>query len=701
MKRCNRWRSRLAEPAALMYTPHGPVLFLEGQGGSALLSLDDISMSFDGKPILEGASLTVKPDDRIALIGENGSGKSTLLKIASGMLEPTSGRVHRQKDMLVGYLPQSGLSYQGQTLWEEILTALPEWVEAQERRTVLLHKISSLTPEHPEYAKSLEQYGEIETSYLHGEGYAQEARLKRILSGLGFGAEEYERPVEEYSAGWQMRVGLAKILAREPDLMLLDEPTAHLDLEAKNWLEGYLREQKAGFVLVSHDRHLLDLLAEKVVEVRNKKLEVYAGNYSKYITEKEKREEKAEELYLQQQDQIRRVESFIAKNRVRKDRARQVQSRIRQLEKLEVREAVRKETAVRLRFPTPGRTPRKILEVLGLDKSYPGKRLFAGLTLAVERLERIAVLGPNGAGKSTLLRILAGQEAFDRGVLFVEEKVSTGWYLQDPYHGLQDHQTVLETLHALVPNETAERLRTFLGAFLFRGEDVFKPRSVLSGGERARLALAALMLRRHHLLLLDEPTNHLDLKSRQALVDALRAYGGTLLFVSHDRYFIQEVATRIIEIREGHVWSFHGTYEDYLLARERGSGRLVLLTEGEPVSRPAGAPDGERREAKQERIQQKEAQKALQRKQQKRKREIRAIEAELEELEREIGSLELEMASPAVATHYLRLRDLHERVEELRGRLKDRYRRWEELVQEDQDDREDARPSPAESQEDG
>lgn len=652
-----------------------------------MLALHDVEMTFDGKTVLEGITFTFKASDRIALIGENGSGKSTLLRIAAGVLEPTAGDVHKPKDMVVGYLPQSGLSHRGQSLWEEVLSALPDWVEARQRRRQLLERMSALPPEDPEHEKALREYGEIETSYLHRSGYAQEARLKRILSGLGFSMEELEKPVEEYSAGWQMRIGLAKILAREPDLLLLDEPTAHLDLEARNWLEGYLREQKGGFVVVSHDRHFLDLLAERVLEISNKKLEVYEGNYSKYLHQKKEKEERARELYLRQQEQIRKVETFIAKNRARKDRARQVQSRLRQLERMEFLAPVRAEDSVRFQFPTPGRAPRKILELADVEKSFPGRKLFSGLNLTIERSERIAVVGPNGAGKSTLLRILAGREPVDRGVRFVDERVSVGWFLQDPYQGSRDRETVLEAVQAEAPGETAGRLRTFLGAFLFRGDDVFKPLSVLSGGERSRLALAALLLKRHHLLLLDEPTNHLDLKSRQALVDALRAYGGTLVFVSHDRYFIDEVATRILEIRDGRIWSFPGNYEEFLVARAQDSPRIVPLSgDGSaagqrPVTSPRAAEDA--KADKQQRILQKELAKAEQRREQKRQRDLQKVEQEIQALEEEVEAIREEMARPEMATDYVGLQALHERMESLRARLDERYRRWEGLAQGD------------------
>ena len=346
-----------------------------------MLVLEKVQVNFPNRVLFEDASLRVMPGDRLALIGENGSGKSTLLRIAAGKARPTDGRVEAQGNLVIGYLPQSGLYHRGRVLWEEVISALPEWLEAVEERRRLLDKIASLSADDPEQERSMAQYGELETRFQQTDGYAQESKLKRILEGLGFSREDYHRPVEEFSAGWQMRVGLAKVLAREPDLMLLDEPTDHLDLDAKNWLEEYLKGMSTGFVLVSHDRHLLDVLANKVAEIDNKRLELYIGNYSKYIKEKSDRMERQEAAYAEQQDRLQQMESFIARNRVRKDRARQAQSRIRQMNKIERVEAVRKEQKIRFPIQAPPRAPRILVELVDVAKAYPGKLLFQDVNL--------------------------------------------------------------------------------------------------------------------------------------------------------------------------------------------------------------------------------------------------------------------------------------------------------------------------------
>ena len=653
-----------------------------------MLVLDDIQVGFPNRTILEGVSLRVDRKDRIALIGENGSGKSSLLRVAMGLLEPVQGSVERPGDLVLGYLPQTGLTHRGRSLWDEVITALPEWLERIRRRRVLLERLASLRPDDPRHARSLAEYGELETRFEQEDGYAQESKLKGILDGLGFRASDYERPVEEFSAGWQMRVGLAKLLAGEPDLMLLDEPTDHLDLEAKNWLESYLGGLDAGFVLVSHDRHFLDLLAKKVVEVVNKRLEVYDGNYSKYLIEKEKRETSRREAYLAQQEALGKVERFIARNRVRKDRARQVQSRIRMLEKVERLDPVRTGSQFRIYIPAPSRAPRIVLELDGIEKSYGEQVLFKGVDLQVEREERIGVVGPNGSGKSTFLRILEGRERVQHGYRLVDERISVGFFSQDARSGLAETDSVLEAVMGASPHLTKEQARGLLARFRFRGDDVFKGVRALSGGERARLSLACILPRRHHLLLLDEPTNHLDIVSRQALLEALLAYRGTLVFVSHDRYFIQEVATRILEIRDGEMRAFAGSYEDYWAER---------LAEGQPAQ-GAGAgraaagdlPTDERAREKEERIRQREARKADQRRIERRERIIQALEQEIAGLEDELEGLKEEMAGPACSNDYDLLQRKHDEAERVRRTLEERYGEWEAQME--------AREGPGESE---
>jgi ATP-binding cassette subfamily F protein 3 len=627
-----------------------------------LLVLEQVQVNFPNRVLFEDVSLRVMPGDRLALIGENGSGKSTLLRIAAGKARPTDGRVEAQRDLVIGYLPQSGLSHRGRVLWEEVISALPEWLEAVEKRRRLLDKIASLSPEDPEHERSMVQYGELESLFQQTDGYAQESKLKRILEGLGFTPEDYDRRVEEFSAGWQMRVGLAKVLAREPDLMLLDEPTDHLDLDAKNWLEEYLKGLTTGFVLVSHDRHLLDALVDKVAEISNNKLELYIGNYSKYIKEKTENMERQEAQHAEQEEELRRIEDFVAKNRVRKDRARQAQSRIRQMNKIERVEAVRKEQKIHFPIRVPPRAPRILLELVDVAKAFP-----------------VAVVGPNGAGKSTLLRILVGSEKVVGGLRVVADRVSMGYYAHDEDSWCRAGESVLEAILSASPQLTQGEARGLLARFRFRGDDVFKAVDQLSGGERARLAMARIFPKRHHLLLLDEPTNHLDIVSRQALLEALQAYGGTLVFVSHDRYFIQEIATRVLEVREERIHSFPGSYEDFLAAK--AEGRLTLVS-GERVARAGRGEVGPGVEEKQERIRDREHRKAEQRREQKRVRRIAGIEEEISGLEQELREVEREMEKPGLARDHVALQRLHDQATEIREGLRQRYETWEALQEE-------------------
>jgi ATP-binding cassette subfamily F protein 3 len=644
-----------------------------------LFALEHIQVNFPNRVLVEDASLRVLAGDRLALIGENGSGKSTLLKIAAGEAKPTAGRVEREKGLVVGYLPQSGLSYRGRTLWEEAISALPEWLEAEERRRRLLDRIASLPPEDPEHQKSMARYGELETVFEQTGGYTQESRLKRILEGLGFTAEDYGRPVEEFSAGWQMRIGLAKVLAREPDLMLLDEPTDHLDLDAKNWLEEYLKGVTTCFILVSHDRHLLDALVNKVAEISNAKLEIYIGNYSKYIKENSQMIEQQAAEYEAQQDRLKRMEDFVARNRVRKDRARQAQSRLRQMSRVERVAPVHREQKVSFPIRVPPRAPRILLELVDVTKAFPGRVLFQDVSLNIERGERIAVVGPNGAGKSTLLRVLVGSEKIQGGVRVAGDGISIGYYAQDEGAWRRTGESLLDVILSASPQLTQGEARSLLARFRFRGDDVFKSVDALSGGERARLAMARVFPKRHHLLVLDEPTNHLDIVSRQALLEALRAYGGTLVFVSHDRYFIQEIATRVLEVREERIFSFPGTYEDFLQAK--AEGRLVPVSGGRGP-RSEGAARDPKEEEKRERVREREQRKAEQRREQKRTRRIARIEEEISDLEQSLHQVEREMENPELARDHVALEELHGRATEIREDLKKRYAAWESLHEE-------------------
>jgi ATP-binding cassette subfamily F protein 3 len=497
---------------------------------------------------------------------------------------------------------------------------------------------------------------------------------------LGFTPEDYERPVEEFSAGWQMRIGLAKVLVREPDLMLLDEPTDHLDLDAKNWLEEYLKGVNTCFILVSHDRHLLDALANKVADLSNAKLELYIGNYSKYIKEKEARDEKRSADYETQQAQLKRIENWVAKNRVRKDRARQAQSRLRQMDKIErIAPVQRQQKTVSFPIRVPPRAPRILVELVDVTKAFPGRVLFEDVSMNVERGERIAVVGPNGAGKSTLLRVLEGSEKIQGGIRVVGDRVSIGYYAQDEGSWIRKGESLLDVILATSPQLTQGEVRSLLARFRFKGDDVFKSVEALSGGERARLAMARVFPKRHHLLLLDEPTNHLDIVSRQALLEALRAYGGTLVFVSHDRYFIQEIATRVLEVRDERILNFPGSYEDFLAAK--AEGRLIPVSAGRVAGAAKQGGDA-REEEKQDRLREREQRKAEQRREQRRTRQISQIEEEISNLEEALKEVEREMGDPGLARDHLALEQLHDRATKIQEDLKERYATWEGLHEE-------------------
>ncbi len=650
-----------------------------GRRKRPLLSLEHIHLYLPNRVLLEDVTLRLLPSERVGLVGENGSGKSTLMRVAAGLEDPSEGRITRDRGMVLGYLPQSGLSHRGRSLWEEVLTALPEWLEAVEAKRRLLEKISTLPPETPEHERVMRRYGELETLFEQEGGYARESRLKKILEGLGFSPGDLDRPVEAFSAGWQMRIGLAKVLAREPDFMLLDEPTDHLDLEAKNWLEEYLKGSKAGLLLVSHDRHFLDTVVQKIVEISNAKLEVYAGNYAEYIKEKEKREARKAALYAAQQAEIQRLEDFIARNRVRKDRARQAQSRMRRLERIERVEGVRGGGGIRFSIRVPPRAPRILVELIGVDKSFPGRELFNGLSLRVEREEKIAVVGANGAGKSTLLRILSGRERIERGIRQVGDGISIGFYAHHGTGQVGQDETILESILGAFPSLSQGEARGLLAQFRFRGEEVFKPVQALSGGEAARLRLARIFPKRHHLLLLDEPTNHLDILTRQALLEALQAYGGTVVFVSHDRYFIQEIATRVVEIQEGRLLDFPGRYEEFL---EWKASSGALLPGGGAVPGAVGG-DASAEEEKKERIERRAARKREQRRVQRRRRRIEQLEVEISRMEAELEGLEREMALPEYAADHLRLEELHRRVLAIREDLEKAYGEWDALLGEE------------------
>ena len=529
-----------------------------------MLQLAGAGKRFGHKLLFEQANWLVTDGERTALVGANGTGKSTLMKVLAGIETLDYGALQRVRGASIGYLPQDGLTLSGRSVFAECLSVFDELHAIERELGTLSALLSELDPAGPEYAATAERYSTLGARFHSHDGYALDAQVGAVLSGLGFSKADWSRQTEEFSGGWQMRIALAKLLLAKPDLLLLDEPTNHLDLETRTWLETYLRTYSKGFILISHDRYFIDTTVTKIVEVWNKALHVYTGNYAKYEQQRGERRAQLEAAYKNQREQIEHLETFIHRFRAQATKAKQVQSRIKELEKIERIVIPDEESAIHFSFPQPQPSGRTVVEVQGLHKSYGEKKVLSGVDFTIERADRIALVGANGAGKSTLVRLLSGQEPPTSGTLRLGHNVLPEFFAQDQYKVLDPAAKMLDDISSIAPRVPDAELRGLLGCFLFTGDDVYKPLGVLSGGERNRYALAKILVSPANFLLLDEPTNHLDMRAKDVLLDAVKHFQGTVIFVSHDRYFIDGAATRVFEVEDGHVHVYPGNYEDYL-----------------------------------------------------------------------------------------------------------------------------------------
>jgi ATP-binding cassette subfamily F protein 3 len=527
---------------------------------------------FGPKLLFDSVDWMITPRDRIGLVGANGTGKSTLLRLLAGLEQLDHGTLSIAKGLTIGYLPQEGLTLSGRTVLDEAMSVFAPLKQLEQELHSAGEEIARADPASAGYAALAARYQRIEGELRTRDAYSVEARAAAVLHGLGFAKEDWRRATDEFSGGWQMRIALAKLLLEKPDLLLLDEPTNHLDLETRNWLESYLAAYPNAYVLISHDRYFLDVTVTKIVEIWNRRVHFYSGAYEKYLMEKQQRKEQLEAAYKNQRAKIEQLEEFIRRFRAQATKAKQVQSRIKELERIERIELdgnVEEAATIHFAFPQPRASGRTVVEARGLAKSYGEKRVLAGVDLLIERGERIALVGANGAGKSTLIRLLAGADAPTEGELRFGHNVEPDYFAQDQFKALDAERRIYDDLAATAPTMRETELRSLLGCFLFSGDDAFKPFGVLSGGERNRYALAKLLVHPANFLLLDEPTNHLDLRAKDVLLDALRDYNGTVVFVSHDRYFIDKLATRVLEVGGGRVRSYPGNYEDYLWRKQR------------------------------------------------------------------------------------------------------------------------------------
>ncbi len=527
-----------------------------------MIAVQGVSKFLGKRELFRDVSFHIRPGEKIGLIGTNGAGKTTLFQVLMGETEPDTGELSRSKGLRLGHLPQQWTPPEGRAVLDhamdvakEVQTIRSEMESLQkdmerERDTV---RSGEYALRHAHLLEQLEHFG----------GYDLEARASKVLAGLGFKETDFTRSVSTLSGGWVMRLELSRLLLAEPDLLLLDEPTNHLDLESLLWLEQYLLATPSAVVIISHDRAFLNTLVTRILELDQGQVQEYTGNYDAYLEERERRQEIQQASYRNQQERIKQIERFVERNRYRKDRARQVQSRLKLLNKIDRIEIAPEQGEIHFAFPDPARSGRRVFELRGACKSYGEHLVYSGVDLIVERGDRVAFLGPNGAGKSTLLKMLAGVEELSGGERILGHQTRIGYYAQYQWEQLRPEWTVLEEASTVAGDLSQSHLRSLLGSFLFRSEDVLKRVSVLSGGEKARLLLCKILLQRPTVLLLDEPTNHLDIPSQDVLEQALEAFPGTICFISHDRHFINRIATKILVASAGAIHVFPGNYDDY------------------------------------------------------------------------------------------------------------------------------------------
>ena len=579
-----------------------------------------------------------------------------------------SGTLLVQKGLTLGYLPQEGLSLSGRSVFAECMTVFADIRALEQEQEQLTQRMAELDPAGPEYAQVAERFHRAEGEHRARDGYALEAQIGAVLSGLGFSERDWKRRTEEFSGGWQMRIALAKLLLERPNLLLLDEPTNHLDLEARNWLEGYLGSYPYAVVLVSHDRYFLDVTVRKIAELWNKGLYLYNGGYTRYEQQRTERRAQLQAAYDNQQDRIRQLEAFINRFRYQATKAKQVQSRIKELERIDRIELPSEEKSIHFSFPQPKPSGRVVAELQNVAKSYGPHTVFAGVGFIIERGDRVALVGVNGAGKSTLIRILAGTEGVTSGSYRLGHNAQPDYFAQDQYKELDPTARLLDDLATVAPRATNTELRSILGCFLFSEDDVFKTIGVLSGGQRNRYALARMLMMPSNFLLLDEPTNHLDMRAKDVLLTALEEYTGTVVFVSHDRYFIDRLATRVFEIEDGQLTVFPGNYEDYQWRKQ--GGPILPPTGGAAAASLLPAPT---------RLQPKPGDKRVNPIRLRQMEERRhAIEEEVARLEAEIADHESELANYVSPEETRRLVGILEARRQNLGML---LAEWEDIAQ--------------------
>jgi ATP-binding cassette, subfamily F, member 3 len=633
-----------------------------------VIAIESVCKGYGGQSLLSDSSWRIGRGERIGLVGPNGAGKTTLCRILARVEEPDAGRVHWDSGVTVGYLPQEVSGSEEMTVLAEALSGFDQVWRLEAELEELAVRMAG-----PDADPALtEAYGEVQHRFEALGGYRLESQAKVILSGLGFKPEELHRSLGVFSGGWRMRAALARLLLLSPDLLLLDEPTNHLDLESLQWLENFLGSYDGSVVLVSHDRYFLNRMVTAIAEISGGTLSLYTGDYDHFLLEREARQALLEARQRNQAKRVAEIERFIERFRYQATKARQVQSRVKMLEKVERIEVGPAARRLQFKFAQPPRTGRVVARLIGVHKAYGDTVVYAGADFAVERGERVALVGVNGAGKSTLLKMLAGRLSFEQGERVLGAHVEAHYYAQHQLDALDPSKTVFEELEQADPEASVQRLRTLLGCFLFSGDTVDKRISVLSGGEKARVALAKMLVRPAALLCMDEPTNHLDLVSRGVLEEALQSFGGTIVFISHDRYFINCIATQVVEVDRGRLTTYLGNYDDYLSRTARPE---PVPARAEPASAPPGAAAVERagRSGKPP------GRRDLDREIKAIQSRLRVVEGQIHELEARLANIGLVLADPELYRDGQRAREIAQSRKETEERVAWLMKEWEGL----------------------
>lgn len=635
-----------------------------------ILSLSNVSKSYGTDVILEKISFNIEEKEKAAIVGVNGAGKTTLFKIITGEISSDSGDIYFKKDSSFGYLKQNAIPNSEGTIYNEMLAVFSPLIKAEEDLRQMEHEMSHMSG--TELKEHMKKYSDLQYKFELMDGYSYKSRIKGVLKGLGFTEDDFDRPVKSLSGGQKTRVYLGSLLLSKPDLLLLDEPTNHLDIESIAWLEDFLRSYTGAVLIISHDRYFLDKIVTKTIEIENKKSHIYEGNYSFYAKNKEINRQIEQHHFVQQQKEIKHQEDVIAKLRSfnREKSIKRAESRQKHLEKMEV--VNRPENLpdkMRLKLTPKITSGNDVLHAEGLSKSFDNKTLFSNLDIDIKRGEKTAIVGPNGIGKSTLLKILLGKAEKTTGEIKWGTNVHVGYYDQEQ-HNFNENNTIFQEISDTYPEMTNGEIRNVLAAFVFEGDDVFKLISSLSGGEKGRISLAKIMLSKANCLILDEPTNHLDIFSKEILENAINNYEGTVLYVSHDRYFINKTATKIIELSKDGVKEYLGNY-DYYIEKKNTAKREEMLF-GEKTHQP------EKQEISETKLSYQE-QKEQQAKERKLKNQIKKIETEIEETEVKIQALEEELMKPEIATDADKARDLFDQKTDLETHLNELYDKWESI----------------------